>query len=206
MDPSHFADFAGEKRTNALDLVFLQAAGCGEPGADAKNYVVKLPLAGRAKSMQRHQLHVRTFAGDFAALIPTGTDFTLQVSGIKDKSAAGNVMAPPPCPSMLRTWLEISSPLNFRPRVSRPKQQDLLPQKNECLDYECSGQPDRAPDDRIIIAGFGLDEDNSDGGTSRYFAVIDNASAFGPPIKMSSPAHCSKRPLADVTKATMAAH
>ncbi len=163
-----------EKNLNALDLVFSKPLD-PETAVDAKNYVVQPPLAISKITLSPDGRNVTV---TFAAPIPTGTDFTLRASGIKDKSAAGNVMAPTALPFDAQNLAYALKSTQLPAKGIKTKVAGLPLQKNDTWTMNVLVKPDRAQDDRIIIAGFGSDEDNSDGGTSRYFAVIDNNIRF----------------------------
>jgi alpha-mannosidase len=114
----------------------------------------------------------------FAEPIPAGTDYVLNVSGLKDQSPSGNFMAPATQP------FNAQNIVYSLPSARLPDQHVKVPvaglplKKNDAWTMNILVKPDRELNDRAIIAGFGRDVDNPEGGTSRYFAVLDNEIRF----------------------------
>jgi len=172
--PPTLNSLLAEKNMNALHLTFSKALDPAT-AVDPQNYVVEPALA---ISQVTPSPDGREVTVTFAKPIPAGTDFTLKVSGLKDRSANGNMIAPTALPFDAQNIAYAFKSAQLPTKGLKSKVAGLPLSKNDAWTMNVLVKPDRAPEDRIIIAGFGLDEDNSDGGTSRYFAVIDNGLRF----------------------------
>jgi len=172
--PPTLNSLLAEKNMNALHLTFSKALDPAT-AVDPQNYVVEPALA---ISQVTPSPDGREVTVTFAKPIPAGTDFTLKVSGLKDRSANGNMIAPTALPFDAQNIAYAFKSAQLPTKGLKSKVAGLPLSKNDAWTMNVLVKPDRAPEDRIIIAGFGLDEDNSDGGTSRYFAVMDNGLRF----------------------------
>jgi alpha-mannosidase len=172
-----------ETNLNSLDLVFSKPL---DPvtAVDAKNYAVQPALA---ISKITPSTDGRNVTLDFAAPIPDGTDFTLSLSGIKDQSANGNVIASNAVPFNAQN---IAYSLKSAQLPSQPVKVQVagLPlQSGDTWTLNMLVKPDQTPDNRSFMAGFGHGADSQNGGTGRYFSVFDDSVTFRTGVRTGSP-------------------
>ena len=136
-----------EKNLNALNLAFSKALDPAT-ATDAKNYVVQ-PVLAISKIAQT--ANGRNVTVTFAASIPDGTDFTLNVSGIKDKSAAGNVIMPIALPFSSQNIAYALKSAQLPAQGIKTKVAGLPLQKNDAWTMNVLVKPDRAPDNRGVL-------------------------------------------------------
>ena len=172
--PPTIVSMLAENNQNALNLAFSKTIDPAT-ATEVKNYAVQPALA---ISKVTQSADGRNVTVTFAAPIPTGTDFTLTVSGVKDRSANGNIMAPTALPFDAQNIAYTLKSAQVPAQKVKAKVSGLPLLKSDAWTMNVLVKPDQAPEDRIIIAGFGKDEDDSNGGTSRYFAVIGNGIRF----------------------------
>jgi alpha-mannosidase len=160
-----------ENTGNKLDVTFSKPL---DPvtAVDPKNYAVQPALVISKVELSADGLQV---ALTFDSPIPAGADHSLNLSGIKDRSINNNVIEP------------ISQPFNAMNIVYALKSAQL---PTQTVWAEVAGLPLKPkdtwtmnvlikPDDttnnsRAVIAGFGPEKENPDGGINRYFATYDN--------------------------------
>ena len=180
--PSVVSALAGND-LNTLNLVFSKPL---DPvtAVDVKNYVVQPSLAISNISQSPDGRNITlTFAGP----IPDGTGYTLSLSGIKDKTADGNVIAPT---TQFFNAQNIAYSLKSAQLPSQPVKVQVagLPlQSGDAWTMNMLVKPDQAPDNRSFVAGFGQGADNQNGGTNRYFSVFDGSITFGLGVRTGSP-------------------
>ncbi len=172
--PPAVVSMLADKNLTALDLVFSKSLDPAT-AADANNYVVEPALA---ISKVTQSTDGRNVTVTFAAPIPAGKDFTLKVSGVKDRSANGNVITPTSLPFDAQNLAYSMKAPQLSAKGIKTNVAGLPLKKSDMWTMNVLVKPERTPEDRIIIAGFGTDEDNSDGGTSRYFAIINDGIRF----------------------------
>ena len=158
-----------ENNQNALNLIFSKPL---DPMAavDAKNYVVQ-PALAISKITQSSDGRGVTLT--FAAPISAGIDYTLNLSGIKDKTTNGNVITATALPFNAQNLVYTLKSAQLPTQKVKTTVVGLPLQKNDAWTMNVFVKTSQMPETRTTIAGFGQDTDNPKEGTSRYFAVFD---------------------------------
>jgi alpha-mannosidase len=163
-----------EKNLSSLDLAFSKPLD-STTAVDAKNYVIQ-PSLTISKITQSDD--GRSVTLTFDAPIPAGTDFTVSLSGIKDKSANGNVIAPTALPFNAQNIVYTLKSAQLPAQSVNTQVAGLPLQKNDTWTINLLVKPTQVID-RAIIAGFGQNGTNRNGGTGRYFITLDGNIVFG---------------------------
>ena len=174
--PPTVVSVLAEKSLSALNLTFSKPLDPAT-AVDVKNYVVQPSLAISKVTQSADGCSVTV---TFAAPIPAETDFTLNLSGIKDKSANGNVIAATALPFNAQNIVYTLKSAQLLAQNIKTQVAGLPLQKNDAWTLNMLVKPDSATNSRAIIAGFGQGTGNRNGGASRYFSVFDGNISFGP--------------------------
>jgi alpha-mannosidase len=173
--PPTVVSVLAEKNLNTLDLTFSKPLDSAT-AVDAKNYSIQ-PALTISKVTQSDD--GRSVTLTFDSPIPAGTDFTVSLSGIKDKSTNGNVIAPAALPFNAGNIVYTLKSAQLPAQSINTEVDDLPLQKNDAWTINLLIKPNQVTDDRIVIAGFGQNENNRNGGTGRYFSAFDGNIVFG---------------------------
>jgi len=159
---------------NAVTLTFSKPVGLAT-AVDANNYAVEpsLPVSNITRSQDG-----RNVALVFASQIPTNTSYTLRVTGIRDTTPYKNVMVPTEHSFNADNIVYLLESSQLPAQSVKAEVAGLPLSAKDSWTMNILVKPDRAPESRTIIAGFGRDRDNSSGGTSRYFSVFDDGIRF----------------------------
>jgi alpha-mannosidase len=174
LTPPQLVSALAGKNLTTLELTFSKPLDSAA-AVEAKNYAIQPALAVRKISQSTDGSHVTL---TFAAPIPAGTDYALNVSGVKDQSSSGNFMAPATQSFHAQNIVYSLKSAHLPDQHVKVPVAGLPLKKNDAWTMNVLVKPDHELNDRVIIAGFGRDVDNSEGGTSRYFAVLDNEICF----------------------------
>jgi alpha-mannosidase len=161
------------KDAASVNLVFNKPLDSAT-ATDAQNYKVEPALAiGKVSPSDDG----RSITVTFADPIPAGTEYTLSLSGLKDRTPFSNVIVPTAkkfnSQNIVYTLKSAQLPAqNVKTAVAGLPLQD-----SDAWTMNVLVKPSKKPDDRTIIAGFGGDSDGKEG-ASRYFAVFDDSIRF----------------------------
>lgn len=158
---------------NAVGLTFSKPMDF-KTAVDPKNYVIAPPLAISKVTPSPDGREITLI---FAGPIPAGINYTVSVSGIKDTTPYRNVIEPAMEPFNAQNIVYTLESARLPEQHVKAPVADLPLQKNDAWTMNILVKPDSASEDRTVIAGFGNDENNSDG-TSRYFAVFNDSIRF----------------------------
>jgi alpha-mannosidase len=172
--PPALVNVMAENNQDAIDLTFSKPVD-STTAQETKNYVVQ-PALAISKITQSSDGHKVTLTFDAPMLI--GTDYSVSVSGVKDTTPYSNVIEPTTQPFNAQNIVYTLKSAQLPEQHVRATVADLPLDKSDNWTMNMLVKPDTTPADRTVIAGFGLDRDNSDGGTSRYFAVFDDGIRF----------------------------
>ncbi len=159
---------------NAIDLTFSKPVN-SVTALETKNYTVQ-PVLDISKITQSPDGRMVTLT--FGTPILAGTDYTLGVSGIKDTTPYSNVIEPTTQPFNAQNIVYTLKSAQLPEQHVRAEVAGLPLEKSDTWTMNMLVKPEVAPANRTVIAGFGLDRDNSQDGTSRYFAVFDDGIRF----------------------------
>ncbi|MGA2245032.1 MAG: glycoside hydrolase family 38 C-terminal domain-containing protein [Verrucomicrobiota bacterium] len=159
---------------NTLDLKFSKPVD-SVTTVDARNYSVQPELAITNISQSPDGVSVTL---TFAQPIPAGTDYTLSLSGIRDRTTNGNVMLPATqrfsADNIVYTLKTAQLPVGS----AKIPVAGLPLRKDESWTMNLLVKPDQAPENRSVIAGFGENSENARTETSRCFTVLDDSIHF----------------------------
>jgi alpha-mannosidase len=165
-----------EKDLNSLDLAFSKPL---DPvtAVDVKNYAIQPALA---ISKVTQSTDGRNVTLTFDTPIPAGTDFTLGLSGIKDKSANANVIASTTVPFNAQNIVYTLKSAQLPDQGVKATVAGLPLKQSDTWTLNMLVKPNSGASSPMAIAGFGLlNSGNQNGSFSRYFSVFDNNISFG---------------------------
>jgi alpha-mannosidase len=173
--PPKVVSALAKKNLNALDLTFSKPLD-STTAVDAKNYVIQ-PALTVSKVTQSDD--GRSVTLTFDSPIPAGTDFTVSLSGIKDKSANANVIAPTSLPFNAGNIVYTLKSAQLPAQSVNAEVAGLPLQKNDAWTIILFVKPNQVTDDRIVIAGFGQNANNQNAMTGRLFGAYNGNIVFG---------------------------
>jgi len=172
--PPKLLNVLAKKELNTLEVTFSKPLDSAT-AVDPKNYVVEpaLAISKIAQSPDGRSVTL-TFAGP----IPTGSDYTLGISGITDRTPNGNVIVPTRQLFNAQNIVYTLASAQLPAQTNKTAVAGLPLQKGDTWTMNLLVKPDQVPADRSLIAGFGQDSFNATPGTGRYFAVFDDSIRF----------------------------
>jgi alpha-mannosidase len=173
-EPPKLINVLARKNSRAIELTFSKPVEAGT-ARDAKNYSIQpaLPVSRISQSADGRQVEIT-----FATAIPAGTDYTVNVRGVRDQTPYKNTILPTG-ETFNAGNIACSLASAKLPEQSLTKHVPGLPlQAHAAWTMNVLVKPDQQPDSRTTIVGFGENQDNPAGGTSRYFAVFDDGIRF----------------------------
>ncbi len=172
--PAQLLTVLAKQSLDAIELTFSKPVDPAT-AVDPKNYGVQpaLEISKITRAPDGRNVTV-----EFAAPIPAGTVYALSVHGIKDTTASGNAMGPTQLPFNAENIVYTLKAARLPAQPVKAPVAGLPLQKSDAWTMNVLVNPSRAPTGQTVIAGFGLDKDNPDGGTSRYFAVFNDDIRF----------------------------
>jgi alpha-mannosidase len=172
--PPELVNVLAKNSQNAIELTFSKPV---DPtvAVKAENYSVQpsLPISKITQSPDGRQV---TLA--FTKPIPSGTDFTISLRGIKDTTRYSNVIVPTDRPFNADNIVYTLKSAQLPEQQVKTAVNGLPLQKSDTWTMNLLVNPDREPASLTVIAGFGQDRDNGQGGTSRYFGAFDDGIRF----------------------------
>jgi alpha-mannosidase len=163
------------KDSSSLDLNFSKPLDPAT-AALATSYSIQPALAVSKITLSADG---RSVTLTFASAIPAGTDFTVSLSGIKDKSANANLIVPTSLPFNAENIAYTLKSAELPAQNAKVQVAGLPLQKNDAWTINLWIKPAKENSNRAIIAGFGSIGDFRNGGTGRYFGVFDSNISFG---------------------------
>jgi alpha-mannosidase len=160
-----------ENTLNKLDVAFSKPL---DPvtAVDPKNYVVQPSLTVSKVELSTDGRQVTL---TFDSPIPAGEDHSLNLSGIKDRSINNNVIEPTSQPFNAMNIVYTLKSAQLAAQAVRTQVAGLPLQPKDAWTMNMLIKPDDTTNNsRAVIAGFGPEKENPDGGINRYFATYDN--------------------------------
>lgn len=159
---------------NSIKLIFSKRVD-PKTANDLNNYAVE-PSLTVSKAVRSSDGREVTLT--FAAPLAEGTDYSLRLRGIKDMTPFGNLVAASKKSFNAENIVYAIDSATLPARSVNAQVAGLPLQKEDAWTMNIWVKPDHAVEDRTVIAGFGRNSDDPDGGTSRYFAVFDDGIRF----------------------------
>ncbi len=172
--PPRLLDAVAGRAGDTLELSFSEPLTAAT-AADPKNYGVQ-PALAVAKAAPSPDGRRVTLA--FNSPLAAGMAYTLALRGLKDTSAAGNVIQPVTRAFNARNVVFGFDGPKLPPGGFKQTVTGLPVLKGDHWTMNVFVKADTKPGERVIIAGFGPDADHADGGSSRYFAVYPDGIRF----------------------------
>ncbi len=185
--PPRLLDAVAGQAGNTLDLSFSEPLTAAS-ATDLSHYDVQ-PAGALAKATP--SADGRRVELTFAAPLADGTEYTLTPHGLKDTSPAGNEIKPASQPFNAGNIVYTFNAPTLPPGGVKQSVSRLPVLKTDHWTMNVFVKSERAPDGRVVIAGFGQDTDPQGGSAARYFAVFpDGIRLWAAPegdVKTNSP-------------------
>ena len=142
---------------------------------EATNYSVQPALAITNISQSPEGLEVFL---SFAEPLPAGTEYTLSLSGIKDRTTNGIMMLPATQLFRAQNIVYALKSAQLPAESVRTNVACLPMRKDDAWTMNVLVKPERAPENRTVIAGFGRASERAPEGAGRFFSVSDDSLNF----------------------------